>query len=184
MPNTMAFALLIFGIVSSLLFIYHELHYTRAEDVDPFSKIKQLQHRHQQALIIPTIPIDESRLPKDFKKLPRNVQQNLILAQIEERRGKETESDDKNNFQIENSPGSKEETRQPLELPPGDKKQEQNPDPQSHKATVEGTDTNAEPKEQKGELICNGKPTDSEIIYWKHVPGDDTYESPITPHHG
>ena len=41
-----------------------------------------------------------------------------------------------------------------------------------------------EEKERKGELICNGKPTDSEIIYWKHVPGDDTYESPITPHHG
>jgi hypothetical protein len=24
---------------------------------------------------------------------------------------------------------------------------------------------------------------DSEVIYWKVVPGDDVYESPITPHH-
>jgi hypothetical protein len=29
-----------------------------------------------------------------------------------------------------------------------------------------------------------GKKTDSEIVYWKEVPGDRTYESPITPHHG
>eukprot|EP01036_Dinobryon_divergens_P026489 gene26490-35150_t len=39
-------------------------------------------------------------------------------------------------------------------------------------------------KERKGLLYCNGKQTDSEVIYWKIVPGDNTYESPITPHHG
>ena len=39
------------------------------------------------------------------------------------------------------------------------------------------------PKEQKGLLMCNGSRVDSEIIYWKVVPGDRTYESPITPHH-
>ena len=39
-------------------------------------------------------------------------------------------------------------------------------------------------EEQKGILMCNGKQVDSEIIYWKIVPGDITYESPITPHHG
>ena len=39
-------------------------------------------------------------------------------------------------------------------------------------------------KERKGLLYCNGKQTDSEVIYWKIVPGDSTYESPITPHHG
>ena len=32
-------------------------------------------------------------------------------------------------------------------------------------------------------MICNGKQVDSEIIYWKIVPGDAHYESPITPHH-
>lgn len=37
---------------------------------------------------------------------------------------------------------------------------------------------------RKGELICNGNPVDSEIIYWKIVDEDLTYESPITPHHG
>lgn len=37
---------------------------------------------------------------------------------------------------------------------------------------------------QKGTLTCNGQSVDSEIIYWKIVPGDNTYESPITPHHG
>ena len=36
--------------------------------------------------------------------------------------------------------------------------------------------------EKKGLLICDGKPLDSEIIYWKIVPGDKTFESPITPH--
>jgi hypothetical protein len=41
-----------------------------------------------------------------------------------------------------------------------------------------------EQKERKGKLICNGTPLDSEVIYWKTVPGDDIYESPITPHHG
>ena len=39
-------------------------------------------------------------------------------------------------------------------------------------------------RERKGLLHCNGKQTDSEVIYWKIVPGDSTYESPITPHHG
>ena len=39
-------------------------------------------------------------------------------------------------------------------------------------------------EEKKGLLFCNGKQTDSEVIYWKIVPGDSTYESPITPHHG
>jgi len=38
--------------------------------------------------------------------------------------------------------------------------------------------------ERRGELKCNGRLVDSEVIYWKIVPGDDTYESPITPHHG
>jgi len=38
--------------------------------------------------------------------------------------------------------------------------------------------------EQIGLLKCGGKYIESEIIYWKRVPGDDSYESPITPHHG
>ena len=37
--------------------------------------------------------------------------------------------------------------------------------------------------EKKGLLQCDGQFVDSEVIYWKIVPGDDTYESPITPHH-
>lgn len=39
-------------------------------------------------------------------------------------------------------------------------------------------------EEKKGQLTCNGVPTDSEVIYWKVVPGDITYESPISPHRG
>ena len=38
--------------------------------------------------------------------------------------------------------------------------------------------------ERKGSLVCNGTAIDSEVVYWRVVPGDDTYESPITPHHG
>jgi hypothetical protein len=38
-------------------------------------------------------------------------------------------------------------------------------------------------KNEKGKLICDGKPVDSEIIYWKEIASDMTYESPITPHH-
>jgi len=34
-----------------------------------------------------------------------------------------------------------------------------------------------------GKLVCDGKPMEHEIIYWKDVPGDMQYESPITPHH-
>jgi len=37
---------------------------------------------------------------------------------------------------------------------------------------------------QRGILVRDGKPVDSEIIYWKIVPGDKAFESPITPHHG
>jgi hypothetical protein len=38
--------------------------------------------------------------------------------------------------------------------------------------------------ERRGVMICDGKQTDSEVIYWTIVPGDAEYESPITPHHG
>ena len=40
-----------------------------------------------------------------------------------------------------------------------------------------------EEHEKVGTLMCNGKDTKSEVIYWKIVPGDDEFESPITPHH-
>jgi hypothetical protein len=36
---------------------------------------------------------------------------------------------------------------------------------------------------KKGILICDNKQIDSEVIYWKIVEGDNSYESPITPHH-
>jgi hypothetical protein len=38
-------------------------------------------------------------------------------------------------------------------------------------------------EERKGVLMCNGSRLDSEVIYWRIVPGDNEYESPITPHH-
>ena len=37
---------------------------------------------------------------------------------------------------------------------------------------------------RRGSLTCKGQQIDSEVIYWKIVPGDNEYESPITPHHG
>lgn len=47
---------------------------------------------------------------------------------------------------------------------------------------IEGNKEND--KERRGELTCDGVAADdSEVIYWKVVPGDDVYESPITPHH-
>lgn len=39
-------------------------------------------------------------------------------------------------------------------------------------------------KNERGFLTCDGEKVDSEVIYWKIVPGDNSYESPITPHHG
>lgn len=36
---------------------------------------------------------------------------------------------------------------------------------------------------RRGLLVCNGERVDSEIIYWKEVPGDSDFESPITLHH-
>lgn len=36
---------------------------------------------------------------------------------------------------------------------------------------------------RRGLLMCNGERVDSEIIYWKEVPGDSDFESPITLHH-
>lgn len=35
----------------------------------------------------------------------------------------------------------------------------------------------------RGMLVCNGERVDSEIIYWKQIPSDMEYESPITLHH-
>ena len=32
-------------------------------------------------------------------------------------------------------------------------------------------------------MKCNGEYVDSEVIYWKVVPGDIDFESPITPRH-
>lgn len=36
---------------------------------------------------------------------------------------------------------------------------------------------------QKGILVCKGERVDSEVIYWRIVPHDIDFESPITPHH-
>jgi hypothetical protein len=49
--------------------------------------------------------------------------------------------------------------------------------------TMGGGLSSAEEREERGKLVCNGKETESEVIYWKRVPGDISYESPITPHH-
>lgn len=35
-----------------------------------------------------------------------------------------------------------------------------------------------------GDLFCNGQSTISEVVYWKKIPGDISFESPLTPHHG
>ena len=40
------------------------------------------------------------------------------------------------------------------------------------------------PKGTLGTLTCNGQKVDSEVIYWREVPGDAEYESPVTPHPG
>ena len=50
-------------------------------------------------------------------------------------------------------------------------------------AAISATMKQGDP-EQRGVMICNGKQVDSEVIYWRIVPGDAHYESPITPHHG
>jgi hypothetical protein len=49
--------------------------------------------------------------------------------------------------------------------------------------TSEEVAVDEEGEEKRGLLQCDGKYIDSEVIYWKIVPGDNTYESPITPHH-
>ena len=51
-------------------------------------------------------------------------------------------------------------------------------------ASILHDNTHNEAEERPGILVCNGKRRYSEIIYWKIVPGDNEYESPITPHHG
>ena len=45
-------------------------------------------------------------------------------------------------------------------------------------------ESSSEEVERRGDLVCDGKKIDHEVIYWKVVPGDSTYESPVTPHHG
>jgi len=36
----------------------------------------------------------------------------------------------------------------------------------------------------RGKLVCGREDrSDSEVIYWREVPGDSAYESPVTPHH-
>ena len=38
--------------------------------------------------------------------------------------------------------------------------------------------TKAKAESRKGTLVCNGRHVDSEVVYWKVVPGDADYESP------
>ena len=64
------------------------------------------------------------------------------------------------------------------------RKEEEN----TSKIDEEESETYSRPGEKakatKGKLMCNGDDVDSEVIYWKIVPGDAEFESPITPHHG
>ena len=48
---------------------------------------------------------------------------------------------------------------------------------------IDDGDRNSSSVERKGKLFCDGHERESEVIYWMDVPGDDSYESPITPHH-
>lgn len=52
-----------------------------------------------------------------------------------------------------------------------------------HEYHQEIIESREDKEEEIGKLVCDGKEIDSEVIYWKIVPGDDVYESPITPHH-
>lgn len=56
--------------------------------------------------------------------------------------------------------------------------------PQLPTLRVDDDDSKVIKRESRGQLKCNGKYVDSEVIYWKINPNDYYYESPITPHHG
>ena len=51
---------------------------------------------------------------------------------------------------------------------------------------IVATDGSRPANMDKGSLMCDGVDigATSEVVYWKVVPGDNEFESPITPHHG
>lgn len=55
----------------------------------------------------------------------------------------------------------------------------------SHPVTTTSTTSSSSTSSHRGEvgtLTCNGEEVKSEVIYWRNVPGDITYESPLFPH--
>jgi hypothetical protein len=138
-PIGLSLSLLIFGLISCLLFVYHELHYSHFRPPRENSKLHQL---HQ---------IKGDVLQGSAVSLPQAIDPLLVHSE-------------------------------PRRLPPPS-------DGDPNDDAVAATTAKPKPKaaeevEARGDLVCNGKPTDSEVIYWKKVPGDETFESPITPHHG
>lgn len=57
------------------------------------------------------------------------------------------------------------------------------PQPSPTQPPVDGDKAVRQRHTERGRLVCDGREIDSEIIYWRRVPGDWTYESPVTPHH-
>lgn len=185
------FAIVVFSLLSLFLLIQHELHIALHMNQNPLDipKVDILRDRQDHLKLLESIlhqheheKINEN---EEQEHRPQRVVDATKVSNIDPvllaTDNDETQSATKSSVQVNSEDKSHEGIEDPR--PEGGESEEHHevPKPQEEVQLHSGHDTHQ--TEKRGQLICDGKEVDSEIIYWKIVPGDDEFESPITPHH-
>jgi hypothetical protein len=161
--NVALFSVVLFSVLSMFLLVQHELHVSYFKPTDRRVRVThganvegQKDDEHE------TIPQREEREMED----PEEISDGSKTGEGEAIVMNESDADKEIQKLME------EDAKVALKI------EDNSSQIPSSTVKIENNDV-----ERRGRLVCDGKEVDSEVIYWKVVPGDNTYESPITPHH-
>lgn len=164
--NNMLLLVLVFAIMSIIIFINHELNNAHPKKVVPDWVFKIPKPNPFQNLDFSKEKDNELLPPPGVKASPPSISSPTIHKKID------THNEE-----------HKESQRQPIKATNAVATADSNKKSQVSSKDDDSIYFKDDQTEIKGSLMCEGKPVDSEIIFWKKVKGDRRYESPITPHH-
>jgi hypothetical protein len=172
--NTVIASVVIFIVIWFVVFYHHERHHQLFPHLN--SQPEKISHPDAlHRLIQPPPPIH--KLPDDKQKI--KFHPDVIDPKDQEETDKLERKSPKDQIEFQPKKGNEaDDDVSNLEPRVEQKKdtsveKEEDHEPESYRYSA-----------SKGLLVCHGERTDSEIIYWRVVPHDIDYESPITPHHG
>jgi len=207
--TTITIAVVMFMLIWFVVFYHHERNHALFPHLNtqqakilpnPGNTVNKpgstLRQKEKAQGLVPKIPVSAPKDPNHMKFLPDTVTDihkhiNEETKKVLSEHSKSGKSDglhflnqDKSSSstKTEKSVGENDDTKDLIIPHPSDSKKDYSLyntlDPENKVPTTYRHGA------QRGVLICNGERVDSEVIYWRVVPNDLDYESPITPHHG